>query len=43
VRTQLTLTPGMPSFGKLRDYHFFDPMKAKDSFNDTLARRDDQS
>jgi len=36
VRSQLTLTPGLPSFGKLRDYHFFDPLHAKDGTSDAL-------
>jgi uncharacterized protein YfaS (alpha-2-macroglobulin family) len=37
VRAQLTLSPGMPSFSKYRDYHFFDPKRAKETFSDTLA------
>jgi len=37
VRAQLTLTPGMPSFSKYRDYRFFDPKRAKDTFTDALA------
>ena len=27
VRAKLILTPGMPSFGKLRDFHFYNPQK----------------
>lgn len=37
VRGRLHLTPALAHFPRLRDFHFFDPMKAKDSFSDTLS------
>jgi alpha-2-macroglobulin len=37
VRGSLHLTPALPHFGKWKDYKFFDPMRARESFNDTLA------
>jgi uncharacterized protein YfaS (alpha-2-macroglobulin family) len=44
VRAQIKLAPALPKFAKLRDFHFFDPLKARDSFADTLSdvETDDQ-
>jgi uncharacterized protein YfaS (alpha-2-macroglobulin family) len=37
VRAALTLSPWFPMFGKLREYTFFDPMRAKEGVSETLA------
>lgn len=37
VRAVLTLSPTLPSFAKFRDYHFSDPMYAKETLTDELA------
>ena len=44
VKGRVVLTPGMPPVGRWREYRFFDPMKAKESFSDDLeeARTDDK-
>ncbi len=36
VRAKMTLVPWAPSFGKLRDYHFFDPMNAREAHEEAL-------
>lgn len=36
VRTKLVLTPGMPSFAKLRDFHFFNPQKPIETSESSL-------
>ena len=36
IRAQLTLSPAIPSFPRLRDYHFFDPMIAKEGASEEL-------
>ena len=42
VQTTLTLTPAFPAFRNLSDYRFYDPLRAKEGYNDTLpeARTD---
>ena len=44
VRAQLSLSPAIPSFAKLRDYTFYDPMTAKDGASEALtdAETDDK-
>lgn len=37
VKAILELSPTLPTFSKFRDYRFSDPMRAKESVNDTLA------
>ncbi|HEY4184728.1 MAG TPA: alpha-2-macroglobulin [Polyangia bacterium] len=37
VRAKMTLSPWVPSFGRWRDYRFFDPLKPKEGVNETLA------
>jgi uncharacterized protein YfaS (alpha-2-macroglobulin family) len=37
VAAQITLTPTYPSFPGYRDYHFYDPVRAKKSVNERLA------
>ncbi len=43
VRARLVLTPGMPSFSKLRDFHFYNPQKPIDPSEQSLpdAQTDD--
>ena len=36
VRARMTLTPGLPSFGQLRGYVFYDPLRAKEGIEETL-------
>jgi alpha-2-macroglobulin len=36
VRAKLVLTPGMPSFSKLRDFHFYNPQKPIEPSEETL-------
>jgi uncharacterized protein YfaS (alpha-2-macroglobulin family) len=36
IRAKLVLTPGMPSFSKLRDFHFYNPQKAIEASEQTL-------
>ncbi len=37
IKATITLTPELPTFGKLRGYEFFDPKQATQSVTDTLA------
>ncbi len=37
VEGSLTLTPAYPAFHELPDYHFYDPLRAKDGYNEKLA------
>jgi len=37
VRTKMTLSPWIPSFGRWRDYRFFDPLRPKEGVAETLA------
>ncbi|HEY8926117.1 MAG TPA: MG2 domain-containing protein, partial [Polyangia bacterium] len=37
VRAKMTLSPWLPSFGRWRDYRFFDPLRPKEGVNETLA------
>jgi alpha-2-macroglobulin len=39
VRAQLTLSPAIPSFTRLRDYTFFDPLLAKDGASEELDEK----
>ncbi|MFO0577714.1 MAG: alpha-2-macroglobulin [Polyangia bacterium] len=41
VKASIQLSPTLPSFSRFRDYQFSDPMRAKESLNDSLA--DDQT
>lgn len=44
IRAKLVLTPGMPSFSKLRDFHFYNPQKPIEASEQTLPdeKTDDQ-
>ena len=37
VRTKLSLSPWLPSFGQWRDYTFFDPLRPREGASETLA------
>lgn len=37
VRAKMTLSPWIPSFGRWRDYRFFDPLRPKEGVAETLA------
>lgn len=37
VRAKMTLSPWVPSFGKWRDYRFFDRLRPKEGISETLA------
>jgi len=37
VRAKMTLSPWVPSFGRWRDYRFFDPLRPKEGVSETLA------
>jgi uncharacterized protein YfaS (alpha-2-macroglobulin family) len=37
VRTKLSLSPWLPSFGQWRDYTFFDPLRPREGISETLA------
>ncbi|PYM13341.1 MAG: alpha-2-macroglobulin, partial [Candidatus Rokuibacteriota bacterium] len=37
VEATLTLSPAFPVFARYRDYHFFDPQRAKEGYSDTLS------
>jgi uncharacterized protein YfaS (alpha-2-macroglobulin family) len=36
VRARLTLTPGLPAFGTLRGYSFYDPLRTREPVSETL-------
>jgi uncharacterized protein YfaS (alpha-2-macroglobulin family) len=36
VEGSVTLTPAFPAFRQLPDYHFYDPLRAKDGYNEKL-------
>jgi alpha-2-macroglobulin len=40
VEATLTLTPAFPAFRSLPDYRFYDPLRAKDGYNDRLHDAD---
>jgi uncharacterized protein YfaS (alpha-2-macroglobulin family) len=37
VQAELTLTPAFPAFRSLPDFRFYDPLRAKEGYNDRLA------
>ena len=37
IKASISLSPTLPTFSKFRDYQFSDPLRAKESFNDSLA------
>jgi alpha-2-macroglobulin len=43
VEATITLTPAFPAFRNLPDYRFYDPLRAKDGYNDRLHDADTDS